>query len=171
MNSIVEGSLRHSFEPSWTASKYDKWPFYQRHFEGSLGGNKAVDVLAQGPDGTCWFIELKDYRQHRRTKPMDLCDEVAIKVRDTLAGVFVAAKCPAEHVHQSAASRHLAAKKLRVVLHLEQPKSHSKSFPRVFDPAKVQQEVEAAGAPGRSTSLGHRYGDGQGTGALAGGVP
>lgn len=142
MTSIVEGSLRHSFEPTWAASKYDEWPFYKRHFEGSLGGNKAVDVLAQGPDDTCWLIELKDYRQHQRTKPMDLCEEVAIKVRDTLAGVFAAAKWPAENSHQSVATRHLAARKLRVVLHLEQPTSHSRSFPRIFDPSKVQQKLK-----------------------------
>ena len=31
---------------------------------------------------------------------------------------------------------------MRVVLHLEQPRSHSKLFPRVFDLADVQQKLK-----------------------------
>ena len=38
---------------------------------------------------TC-LIEVKDYRFHPRTKPIPLCDEVALKVRDTLAGLAAA---------------------------------------------------------------------------------
>ena len=32
-------------------------------------------------------MEVKDYRANRRTKAIDLADEIALKVRDTLAGL------------------------------------------------------------------------------------
>jgi Holliday junction resolvase-like predicted endonuclease len=37
-------------------------------------GIKAVDLIAiEGQ--VIWFIEVKDYRQQRRTKPIDLAEE------------------------------------------------------------------------------------------------
>ena len=35
----------------------------------------------------------------------------------------------------------LSGRALRVVLHLEQPRTHSKLFPRAIDPAKVLQKL------------------------------
>lgn len=142
MTTLREGALEYVFEESWIASKYDEWPFYREHFESALGGNKAVDVVAHDTKGTLWLIEIKDYRQFRRTKTIDLCEEVAVKVRDSLAGIFAAATWHSEHPHLADAQKHLSAKKVRVVLHLEQPGHHTKLFPRAFNRTKLQQRLK-----------------------------
>ncbi len=142
MTILPEGKLEHRFPLDWVASQYDRWPFYRDHFKGACGGNKAVDFLAQDPESTLWLIELKDYRVHPRKKQIEVADEVALKVRDTLAGLVAAAKWPSHHAHAEQAQRHLDAKRLRVVLHLEQPRSSSKMFPREHDLSRLQQKLK-----------------------------
>jgi len=88
MRQFDEGRLRFGFHGA-DVGKYDEWRFYQNRFKGSCNGNKAVDFVYVEADRT-WLIKVKDYRRHRRTKPGDLADEVAIKVRDTLAGLAAA---------------------------------------------------------------------------------
>ena len=139
---LVEAALAHAFADGWCASKYDGWPFYREHLESAFGGAKGVDIVAWEPTGTLWLIEVKDLRRHRRTKPLELEAEVAFKVRDSLAGLLAAATWHAEHANQLDARAHVRARKLRVVLHLEQPALHSKLFPRAYDPAKVQQRLK-----------------------------
>lgn len=143
MQAFAEGNIESSFPNTWMVTKYDDWMFYRNHFVNSCCGNKAVDFLAHNPaDRTLWLIELKDYRQFRRIKSnISLWDEVAIKARDTLAGL-VAAKVDGTHPNQAYASQALGASRLRVVLHLEQPRTNSKLFPRAFDPADVQQKLK-----------------------------
>ena len=73
---------------------------------------------------------------------MDLGEEVALKVRETLAGLVAArgnANDPAERQFADAA---LKKKTFRVVLHLEQPRKHSKLFPRAIDPSKVKLKLK-----------------------------
>lgn len=144
---LVEQKLEHTFDDGWTASQYDRWPFYQKHFQWSWArdepGNKSVDFVAIDPAGdTLWLVELKDYRQHRRKKQISLPDEIAFKVRDSLAGLFAAAKYDANHAHVADARRSLEAQRIRVVLHLEQPRQTSKLFPRPYDLADVQQKLK-----------------------------
>ncbi|MFO1416251.1 MAG: hypothetical protein U1F28_03705 [Acinetobacter sp.] len=87
-NKIIEGQLTFSFtEPN--ATKYDEWSFYRNQFNAVCGGTKAVDLLYLEQQNF-WLIEIKDYRQHTRTKTIDLADEIALKVRDTLAGLVAA---------------------------------------------------------------------------------
>lgn len=138
---ITEGRLLFSFPERDQATKYDDWSFYRNQFNQAFGGTKATDLIVI--DGnTTWLVEIKDYRQHRRTKPIDLGDEVAIKVRDTLAGL-TAAQCTAnDAAEKKFARRALKTRKWRVVLHLEQPKKHSKLFPRAIDPAAVLQKLK-----------------------------
>ncbi len=89
-----------------------------------------------------WLIEIKDYRRHPRTKVIDLGDEIAFKVRDTLAGL-VAAKCNANTADEKNTAREaLKRNRFRVVLHLEQPRKHSKLFPQVVDPSLVLQKLK-----------------------------
>ncbi|MEO5338378.1 MAG: hypothetical protein H7841_16035 [Magnetospirillum sp. WYHS-4] len=85
----VDG-LMFSFDGDWHVGKYDEWSFYGSQFSRMRNGIKAVDLLAVSPDGTAFFIEVKDYRRHRRTKPSDIGDEVAQKVFDTLAALLPA---------------------------------------------------------------------------------
>lgn len=142
MTALREGSLEHRFAPGWIASKYDEWPFYRDHFQHACGGNKAVDFLAQDPDETLWLVELKDYRLHPRTKPIAVADEVAMKVRDSLAGLVAASKWHSHHAHAEQAQRHLGAKRMRVVLHYEQPEHGSKLFPRKQELSVLQQKLK-----------------------------
>lgn len=138
---LSEGRLQFNFGPSCRAEKYDEWSFFRNQFQSTCGGAKAVDIICLSGN-TCWLIEIKDYRQHKRTKPQDLGDEIAIKVRDTLAGL-VAAKMNANAVSErDLAKKAIQAKAINVVLHLEQPEKHSKLFPRAIDPAAVKQSLK-----------------------------
>ena len=83
---IIEGQLKFTFAENCHASKYDEWSFYRNQFQNICGGSKAVDILCLSQH-TIWLIEIKDFRVHRRTKSEDIGDEIAIKVRDTLAGL------------------------------------------------------------------------------------
>ena len=138
---ITEDRLSFHFPAEVQATKYDDWSFYRNQFNAAFGGTKATDLIAIDGD-TTWLVEIKDYRQHRRTKPIDLGDEIAIKMRDTLAGL-TAAQCNANDIHEKRFARSaLKAKKIRVVLHLEQPQKHSKLFPQAIDPVAVIQKMK-----------------------------
>ena len=77
MTEIREGDLTFSFPDQCEAGKYDDWAFYRNQFQSAAGGSKAVDVLCLA-DGVAWLVEIKDYRQHPRTKLIDLCGLKAI---------------------------------------------------------------------------------------------
>jgi len=132
----TEGALTFTFPANSMASKYDEWSHYQNQFQSTCGGSKAVDlVYADGP--ISWLIEVKDYRQHSRTKAIDLADEIAIKVRDTLAGL-VSASCHANDADEKRCAKKLIrATKIRVVCHLEQPTKQSKLRPIAIEPDKL----------------------------------
>ncbi|MBT3368221.1 MAG: hypothetical protein HN416_13795 [Nitrospina sp.] len=139
---ITEGSLIFTFPNSWKASCYDKWKFYRKHFAKICNETKAVDILALEPSNSCaWLIEVKDYRQHRRTKPSDLAEEVACKMKGTLAGLACGRLNAAKANEKQLSEEAMQAHKLRVVLHVEQPAKHSKLFPRAFDPADVKAKL------------------------------
>lgn len=109
---IVEGRLTFSFPAQSVATKYDEWTHYRNQFNSAFGGTKAVDFLHIS-NNQGWMIEVKDYREHSRTKPADIADEVACKVRDTLAGL-ISVKYHAtdydekKHRENNAASRKVA---------------------------------------------------------------
>ena len=141
MKTVDVEDLQFIFDNSWKVIEYDDWAFYKNQFAKMRKGIKAMDLIAIDDSRTAWLIEVKDYRQFPRTKPIDLADEVAQKAFDTLAAML-----PAQ-VHASDLNeRHFAkevnkASQLRVVLHLEQPKKHSRLFPRAIEPADVQQKL------------------------------
>lgn len=86
---INEDRLTFTFPAGAMATKYDDWAHYRRQFNSAFGGTKAIDLL-YAEDRVGWLVEIKDYRLHVRTKPTDIADEVAHKVRDTLAGLVSA---------------------------------------------------------------------------------
>ena len=141
MKTIKEGHLSFTFNSTVKASKYDAWSFYRNQFQNRCArDNKAVDLLCN-ETSTSWLIEVKDYRQNPRTKPTDLADEVATKVRDTLAGL-VAAKTQAVDANEQEFARNwLSTHKIRVVCHLEQPSKSSRLRPRVIEPDKLKQKL------------------------------
>jgi hypothetical protein len=143
MPRLEEEKLACNFPANWEVTKYDDWVFYRNHFQVCCNGNKGIDFLGFEPaHRVLWLIELKDYRQGPRDKAkIALWEEVAIKARDTLAGLF-AAKVEAGHPDQPFAIQSTTARKIRLVLHLEQPRTHSRLFPRIFDRADVQQKLK-----------------------------
>jgi hypothetical protein len=130
------------FPENWIVERYDNWAYVRNQFNGAAGGCKAVDVIAKDHQDVLWFIEVKDYRYNRRTKVIDLADEIAIKVRDSMAGL-VAAAGRAEAPEKKQAVSLLGFKRIRVALHLEQPNHHSKLFPRPADPVSLQQKLRS----------------------------
>ncbi|MYN09770.1 hypothetical protein GTP77_20825 [Massilia sp. FT127W] len=138
--SITEGALTFDFPPGAKSSKYDDWSHYRNQFQNTCGASKAVDIVVK-ENNALWLIEVKDFRQHARTKAIDLADEIAVKVRDTLAGL-VSAQCHAVNTdEQRMAKELLKSRKLRVVCHLEQPAKHSRLRPRAFEPDKLELKL------------------------------
>lgn len=137
---LDEGNLRFEFRDVEFSDKYDGWRHYRNTFGKACGSAKAVDfVVAQS--NVIWLIEVKDYRQHRRTKQIDLWDEIALKVRDTMAGLVSTAFLGADGGEIKTSRSALGKKKLRVALHLEQAANPSRLFPLAFNPANVQLKL------------------------------
>lgn len=138
---ITEGALTFTFAAGAEASKYDDWSFYRNQFlRGCFTDNKAVDLLCE-VNRSAWLIEVKDYRVHARTKAVDLADEVAIKVRDTLAGLVAASVSANDPDERAFARRMVRAQRMRVVCHIEQPARSSRLRPRVIEPDKLRLKL------------------------------
>ena len=141
----VDG-LSFGFQDTWRASKYDEWKFYRNNLVKPGNELKAVDVLAVDPDGTAWLIEVKDYTkmdQDRDARPMaaTLARAFAKKVFDTLAAILPAGLNAPSEAERNDALAVRGAKRLRVVLHIEQPVTKSRLRPRSIDPAHIQQKI------------------------------
>lgn len=152
MSVITEGGLQFTFPEGWVTSKFDEWSFYRNQF-GKLGhaemscsgcdavlecaacgarrlaGTKGIDILAIEGGEACWLIEIKDYRKTRATNLEFLADVVALKVRDTLAALAAANWNANDANEREQAAQALACLRIRIVLHLEQPVSHSSVQP------------------------------------------
>ena len=140
MTEIVEGDLTFTFPDHCEADKYDDWSFYRNQFQSVAGGSKAVDILCVSDDAA-WLIEIKDYRQHPRTKLIDIDDELANKARDTLAGLAAASANANNRDERALARRALQRRLWRVALHLEQPNARSRLRPQPFDVANVLSRI------------------------------
>lgn len=134
-------SLNFDFPNDWHVGKYDDWSFYRAKFSRMWNGIKSLDLLAISPAKTAWLIEVKDYRHYQRTKPSELSEEFGKKVFDTLAALLPAKVNADDPEEIDISKRILGAKKLRIVLHLEQPVKHSKLRPRAINPADVQMKL------------------------------
>ena len=97
---------------------------------------KPVDIVSV-KSNTSWLIEIKDYRQHRRTKAIDIADDVALKLQDTLAKLAVAARNANNMQEREHAQQALASRKWRVVLHLEQSPTPRRLWKNPIDPATL----------------------------------
>ncbi len=141
-------SREFTFPAGWVCRKYeDDQSFYRNKIEPSFKfdkepGLKGVDIVAFSPDRQMWLIESKDYRHHQRTKPEDPAREFVLKVRDTLTGLMVAVVDRQDNTLDDIRRCVHAATSIRLAFQFEQPCRHSKLFPRVFDPADVQQQIK-----------------------------
>ena len=166
MPTLTEGRLMFEFPDGWNVTQLDNWSFYRKQFQ-KLGngirltcghcdaelrckqcdsaktvGIKCVDFLALDAQQICWLIEVKDYTENRRTKTIDLADETALKVRDSLSLLAVASRNANDLDEKSLARRAIDSPRIRVVLHLEQPTKSSRLFPHAIDPAHVRQRLK-----------------------------
>lgn len=142
MPTLEVDNLTFDFPSHWLASKYDDWTYYQKHFRQIVSHTKAVDVLAIDPQNTAWLIEVKDYRRHRRSKKTPLPNEIAQKVKDSLAGMASASFNANVSNEKADAQALFRCYEIRVVLHLEQPNKNTRLFPRVYDPANIQKQLK-----------------------------
>ena len=141
MTTIVEGALTFRFPANCQASKYDDWAFYRKQFQSVASSSKAVDIVCITAD-ECWLVEIKDYRQHRRTKTIDLDHELATKVRDTLAGLASAAKNANSTQERQFAHQALArSRRWRVALHLEQPATPRRLWPTPINKSNMLKKL------------------------------
>ena len=141
MTVLTEGRLCFEFPADCLASKYDEWAFYRNQFQ-RVAGSKAVDFLCIDAEAA-WLIEVKDYRHEPRTKPSKLHDEVAAKVRDTLAGL-AAAHANDVSPDGETVRKALSKRRWRVVLHLQQSRHKSRLRPKVIDPASLRMKLRKA---------------------------
>ena len=142
MIEIEVGDLTFSFLDRCDAGKYDDWSFYRNQFQSVAGSSKAVNMLCVDDDAA-WLVEIKDYRHHPRTMPVDLGDEVAGKVRDTLAGLAAASAKANDDDERRLARRALAKRRWRVALHLEQPRATSRLWHQPFNRASVGPKLRS----------------------------
>ena len=143
MPSITEGKLEFTFPDDWNVSKYEEWQHYKQQFIKVGISVKAVDVLANEPRNCCWLLEIKDYREHVRTKTIDLAEEISSKgsghpVRLSRGSILARTT----KMKKNWARQGLRAKSLKVVLHLQQPSKNSKLFPRAISAASVLQRLK-----------------------------
>ena len=141
MTTITEGALAFDFPAQWVASKYDAWKFYLNQFQSVCGSAKAVDIIAIHVNQRLWLIEIKDYRAEPRQKAIELAEEVALKVRDTLAGLMAAQVQANDDDEKQIAKRSVRCGDLKIVLHLEQPSKPSRLHP-VEDFSKLIQKLK-----------------------------
>lgn len=140
-NPIREDRLVFTFPAGAMSSKYDSWSHYRNQFNSAFGGTKAVDMLYAAAD-TAWLIEVKDYRVNPRTKAIDLAEEIALKVRDTLAGLVTARLYANDADEKRVADALLRKRRMRVVLHLETPRSLSRLQPKPIEATTVLQKLK-----------------------------
>ena len=123
-----EQALHFEFDDTWQVIKYDDEPGYRDGIH-KLGQTKAVDFLGQHhPAKRLFFIEVKDFRGFRvenkeRVSSGSLADEVAFKVRDTLAGMIGAQRRRPDEAIWGELVRALEhGHEVRVILWLEEDK-------------------------------------------------
>lgn len=138
---ITEGDLTFTFSEEAHVIKYDASIHYRNQFKDRCyKDNKAVDFIAYKND-IAWLCEIKDFRQGKRDhKKIPLCDEIAIKVRDTLAGL-VSTKLQANDDEKNFAKKVLKCKKINIIFHIEQSPSHPYNLSDLQD--KLRQLLKA----------------------------
>lgn len=112
--------------------KYDDTKFYRDgperlkgELEGQMQATRAVDVVGLHIESGLLLLEAKDFRGHRianktRIKHGEIIVEVALKVRDTVAGLIGAARQKISEFDSAAIKAACSAgKKLIIVIWLE----------------------------------------------------
>lgn len=143
MTVITEGALTFTFPVGAVVCKYDEMSFYRNQFIKMAEGIKAMDLAyIDDVTDTLWLIEVKDYRVNRRTKSIELVDEMSGKLRNTLAGLLAAKSCANDLAEKAFAWAAVRASNIRVVLHLEEAIPSSRLFSRKSLKADLAQKMK-----------------------------
>lgn len=129
MPRVKEGEFSYVFPEDWLVQKWDDTAFHLNQFQHFAAGSKAVEFVAFNPqDEKLWLIECKDFRPNGRTKTIELCDEIAQKVRDSLAALICARNADDVELRRFA---RMALKKteLRCIVHWEHPLKPHRLWP------------------------------------------
>lgn len=118
---ITEGALTFTFSEEAHVIKYDDSIHYRNQFHNRCyKDNKAVDFIAY-ENSIAWLCEIKDFRQGRRNpEKIPLYNEIAIKVRDSLAGLVSAKLQASDDDEKNFAKEVLKCKKINIIFHIEQ---------------------------------------------------
>jgi hypothetical protein len=145
---FTEGSLSFTFPDSWLLCRPQDLAFYSRQFQSFCGGCKEIDFIAYDPlTKTLWLLEVKDFRISGRLKPTSLHEEMAEKVRDTLALIVSGGLSSMSHDDPATTTlkglwTHIRrAANVRVALHCEQPKHRSKLFPCIANLSNIADQL------------------------------
>jgi hypothetical protein len=98
MTVIREGQLEFTFAPAWQVLKYDEpGSYYKTLLENKIKPTKAVDFVCLCANQPLVMLEAKDFSL--AVPPREKFDKVplavALKARDTLAGIIGGAHCTA----------------------------------------------------------------------------
>lgn len=128
-----EGDFDYVFPDGWQVKKWDDTSFHKTLFQSFGGSSKAVEFVAYSDeaDSPLWLIECKDFRPNGRNKTIDLCDEIAQKIKSSLAGLVCARNSQDSDLKRFA---RMALKKtdIRCVVHWEHPLRPHRLWPREF---------------------------------------
>lgn len=149
MQEICEGNLIFTFPESLSVCKYDNSQFYKNQFQNTFGGAQGVDFIVLDKE-TTWLIEVKDHQSYyhldENDVPADICNTIAHKIRDTLAGLVIAKNNSTKAYERKFAAKALANNKIRLVFHLEKPLIHSKIDPgATSDQPNIQMQLREQG--------------------------
>jgi hypothetical protein len=124
MTVLREGNLEFTFSGTWTVRKYDdNGCYYRTQMETCVQPTKAVDFLCLDSSSLLLMFEAKDYSRGvpSREKLKDVPKVVAIKVRDSIAGIVGGFHCASDSGERAFFARCFAALKTspRVVYFFE----------------------------------------------------
>ncbi len=133
MTKVHEGAYHYAFPSGWIVVRLQEDDFYRRHFQGFNGGSKEVDFAALDAKAAClWLMEAKDYSLHPRSKPGDVIEEVASKVRDSLACIEAMKISAGSNAYSRSVAEALSkAQSCRVAFHLELPATENLALSRI----------------------------------------
>lgn len=135
MKRLKVDGLKFDFPDDWDVDKFDDWAFCKR-FQNIVPKTGAVDILAVSPEirensvpKTLWLIEVKDYRFNIKEDSATLDEVMGEKVRGTLASLLPAKLDAHDAEHRRLAGKALTCRRIRIFLHLEQPRVRSAYTP------------------------------------------
>lgn len=141
-----EDRIRFEFPDAWKVLRPEKASYYTRHFQNFAGGCKEMDfILFEPANRVLWLLEVKDYTTNRRLKAQCVFEEIAEKVRDSLALLLAGSvrDDPSNGGVRSFMDFCAIPNDIKIVLHLEQPSKPSKMFPGVKIDADATQKLRA----------------------------